>query len=128
SDRIRGAISDSGPSNLATFVERTEGWRRDVRRSEFGDERDPKIRAFMEKSAPLNNAQKIKKPLFVIQGRNAPRVPAGEAGGIVKAVKKNEVPVWLLMAKDEGHDFVVPHNRSFRLYSTILFVKEYLLK
>jgi dipeptidyl aminopeptidase/acylaminoacyl peptidase len=128
SDRIRGAISDSGPSNLATFVERTEGWRRDVRRAEFGDERDPKIRAFMEKSAPLNNAPKIKKPLFVIQGRNDPRVPASEAEAIVQAVRKNEVPVWLLMAKDEGHDFVVPQNRNFRLYSIILFVKEYLLQ
>jgi dipeptidyl aminopeptidase/acylaminoacyl peptidase len=128
SDRIRGAISDSGPSNLATFIERTEGWRRDVRRAEFGDERDPKVRAFMEKSAPLNNAQKIKKPLFVIQGRNDPRVPASEAEAIVQAVKRNDVPVWLLMAKNEGHDFVVPHNRNFRLCSTALFIKEYLLK
>jgi dipeptidyl aminopeptidase/acylaminoacyl peptidase len=99
-----------------------------VRRAEFGDERDPKIRAFMEKSAPLNNAPKIKKPLFVIQGRNDPRVPASEAEAIVQAVRKNEAPVWLLMAKDEGHDFVVPQNRNFRLYSIILFVKEYLLQ
>jgi dipeptidyl aminopeptidase/acylaminoacyl peptidase len=126
-ERIRCAISDSGPSNLATFVERTEGWRRDVRRAEFGDERDPKTRAFMEKSSPLQNAQRIKKPLYVIQGKNDPRVPASEAEAIVQAVKKNDVPVWLLLAKDEGHDFVVPRNRDFRLYSTILFVKEHLL-
>jgi len=76
-DRIRATISDSGISNLASFVEHTEGWRRDLQRAEFGDERDPKIREFMERTAPLNNAQKIKKPLLIIQGQNDPRVPAG---------------------------------------------------
>jgi dipeptidyl aminopeptidase/acylaminoacyl peptidase len=127
-DRIRGAISDSGMTNLATFIERTEGWRRDVQRPEFGDERDPKIRAFMEQTAPLNNAHKIKKPLLIIQGKNDPRVPASEAEAIVRALKKREMPVWYLLAKDEGHTFVRQANRDFRLYSIILFVQEHLLK
>jgi dipeptidyl aminopeptidase/acylaminoacyl peptidase len=61
-DRIRATISESGISNLASFVEHTEGWRRDLQRAEFGDERDPTVREFMERTAPLNNAQKIKKP------------------------------------------------------------------
>jgi len=128
SDRIRGAISDSGMTNLATFIERTEGWRRDVQRPEFGDERDPKIRAFMERSAPLNNVDKIKKPLLIIQGRNDPRVPVSEAEAIVQALKKRDTPVWYLLAKDEGHTFVKQANRDFRLYSIILFVQERLLK
>lgn len=127
-DRIRGAVSDSGMTNLATFIERTEGWRRDVQRPEFGDERDPKIRAFMERTAPLNNVQKIKKPLLIIQGKNDPRVPASEAEAIVQAIKKREMPVWYLLAKDEGHNFVKQSNRDFRLYSIILFVQEHLLK
>ncbi len=128
SNRIRGAISDSGMTNLATFIERTEGWRRDVQRPEFGDERDSKIRTFMERTAPLNNADKIKKPLLIIQGKNDPRVPVSEAEAIVQALKKTETPVWYLLAKDEGHTFMKQANRDFRLYSLILFVQEHLLK
>jgi dipeptidyl aminopeptidase/acylaminoacyl peptidase len=126
-DRIRAALSDSGPSNLATFVESTEGWRRGLQRAEFGDERDLKVREFMERTAPLRNAQKIKKPLMVIQGQNDPRVPVSESESIIKATK-GRIPVWYLLAKNEGHGFVQQNNRDYRLYSTILFVKEFLLK
>lgn len=126
-DRIRATISDSGPSNLATFVERTEGWRRGLQRAEFGDERDPMVRAFMERTAPLHNAQKIKKPLLIIQGQNDPRVPISESGSIVQATK-GRIPVWYLLARNEGHGFVQQSNRDFRLYATILFVEEFLLK
>jgi dipeptidyl aminopeptidase/acylaminoacyl peptidase len=52
--RISGAISESGMTNLAGFVEHTEGWRRDIQRAEFGDERDPKIKQYLERIAPLN--------------------------------------------------------------------------
>lgn len=127
SDRIRATISDSGISDLAGFVEHTEGWRRDLQRAEFGDERDPKIREFMDRTAPLNNAQKIKKPLLIIQGQNDPRVPAGDAAKLVAATK-DRIPVWYILAKDEGHGFMKQPNRDYRLYATILFVKEFLLK
>ncbi len=126
-DRIRAVISDSGISNLASFVERTEGWRRDLQRSEFGDERDPKVKEFMERTAPLNNAQKINKPLLIIQGQNDPRVPVAEATKLVAATK-DRIPVWYMFAKDEGHGFAQQNNRDYRLYATILFVKEFLLK
>jgi dipeptidyl aminopeptidase/acylaminoacyl peptidase len=127
SDRVRGVVSESGISNLASFIERTEGWRRDLQRSEFGDERDPKIREFLERVAPLNNAQKIKKPLLIIQGQNDPRVPVSEAARLVAATKER-IPVWYILAKDEGHGFVQRNNRDYRTYATILFVKEFLLK
>ena len=127
SDRIRAAISESGISDLASFVEHTEGWRRDLQRAEFGDERDPKIKEFMERTAPLNNAQKIKKPLLIIQGQNDPRVPAGDAERLVAATK-DRIPVWYILAKDEGHGFVKKANRDYRIYAGILFVKEFLLK
>ena len=71
-DRIRAVLSDSGISNLVTFNENTAGWRRDLQRQEFGDERDPKTREFLERTAPVNNASKIKKPFFLIQGKNDP--------------------------------------------------------
>jgi dipeptidyl aminopeptidase/acylaminoacyl peptidase len=127
-DRIKGAISDSGATNLATFIERTEGWRRDLRRAEFGDERDPKTKAFMERTAPLNNIRKIKKPLLIIQGKNDPRVAASEADAMVNAAKRQGTSVWYVLASDEGHTFVKQGNRDFRLYSIILFAQEHLLR
>ena len=126
-DRIRGTISDSGISNLATFVERTEGWRRGLQRSEFGDERNQRSREFMERIAPVNNTSKIKKPLLLIQGQNDPRVPVAEMTKLVAATKER-IPVWYVLAKNEGHGLTQLNNRNYRLYAMILFVKEFLLK
>ena len=126
-DRVRAAISDSGISNLASFVSQTEGWRRELQRSEFGDERNPKIKEFMDRTAPLNNAGKIRKPLLIIQGQNDPRVPVAEAAKLVAATK-GRIPVWYILAKDEGHGFTQQSNRDYRLYATIMFIKEFLLK
>jgi dipeptidyl aminopeptidase/acylaminoacyl peptidase len=126
-DRIRCAVERVGISNLATFLKNTKDYRRNLRRAEYGDERDPEMRAFMERIAPLNHADKITKPLFVIQGANDPRVPLSESDQIVGAAKKNQVPVWYLVAKDEGHGFRKKKNRDFQFYSTILFVEKFLL-
>ncbi len=127
-ERIRAVISDSGISNLVTFNQNTAGWRRDLQRQEFGDERDPKTKEFLERTAPVNNASRIKKPLFLIQGKNDPRVPYTQARQMVEAVKKNGTPVWYLLAKDEGHDWNKKGNRDFRSYAIALFVQEHLLK
>ncbi len=128
SDRIRATIDIVGISNFVTFLENTESYRRDLRRVEYGDERDPKMREFLLKISPVNNASNIKKPLFVIHGQNDPRVPLREAEQIVVTVRKNNVPVWYLMAKDEGHGFSKKKNIDFQFYATVMFVKEYLLK
>ncbi|MGC8714885.1 MAG: alpha/beta hydrolase family protein, partial [Leptodesmis sp.] len=128
SDRIRAAVDIVGISNFVTFLERTEGYRRDLRRVEYGDERDPKMREFLLKISPVNNAEKIKNPLFVIHGQNDPRVPLNEAEQIVATVRKNNVPVWYLMARDEGHGFAKKANADFQFYATVMFVKEFLLK
>jgi len=126
-DRIRCAVDVVGPSNLVTFLENTSGYRQDLRRVEYGDERNPKMRAFLEKIAPAKNAEKIKKPLFVIQGANDPRVPRSESEQMVAVLRKQGTPVWYLMAKDEGHGFGKKPNRDFQLYATVLFMKQYLL-
>ena len=128
SDRIRASIDIVGISNFVSFLERTESYRRDLRRVEYGDERDPKMREFLLKISPLNNAQNIKKPLFVVHGKNDPRVPLNEAEQIVKTVRNNGVPVWYLMAKDEGHGFSKKKNVDFQFYATIMYIKETLLK
>jgi dipeptidyl aminopeptidase/acylaminoacyl peptidase len=127
-DRIRCALDVVGPSNFVTFLKNTESYRRDLRRVEYGDERDPKMAEFLERIAPLNNAQKITKPLFVVQGANDPRVPKTEAEQIVATLKKQETPVWFLMAKDEGHGFAKKKNADFQFYSMVQFIREYLLK
>jgi dipeptidyl aminopeptidase/acylaminoacyl peptidase len=127
-DKIRASLPVVGISNLVSFLERTESYRRDLRRAEYGDERDPKMREFMLRIAPLNNATKIQKPIFVVAGGNDPRVPLNEAEQMVKTVQKNGTPVWYLMAKDEGHGFAKKKNQDFQFYATIMFVREYLLK
>ena len=126
-DRIRCAVDEVGPSNFVTFLENTSGYRQDLRRVEYGDERDPKMRAFLERIAPAKNAAKIAKPLFVIQGANDPRVPRSESEQMVAVVRQNGKPVWYLMAKDEGHGFGKKVNREFQLYATVLFVRQFLL-
>jgi dipeptidyl aminopeptidase/acylaminoacyl peptidase len=128
SDRIRCSIDVVGMSNLVTFLEHTEAYRRDLRRVEYGDERDPKMREFMEQIAPMNNLPKIKKPMFVIAGKNDPRVPVTESEQIVAALKKQGTPVWYLMAKDEGHGFRKKPNQDFQFYASVEFLQEYLLK
>jgi len=128
SDRIRCAIDVVGPSNFVTFLQNTSGYRRDLRRVEYGDERDPKTRAFLEKTAPLNNTEKIRKPLFIMQGGNDPRVPLSESEQMLQKIRAVGTPVWYLMAKDEGHGFAKKNNRDFAFYSSILFMKEFLLK
>ncbi len=127
-DRIRCALDVVGISNFATFLKNTEDYRRDLRRVEYGDERDPEIAEFFEKIAPLNNAGKITKPLFVVQGANDPRVPMSEAEQMVSIVKSNGTPVWYLMARDEGHGFRKKANADFQFYATIMFVKAFLLE
>ncbi|MDQ3198863.1 MAG: alpha/beta fold hydrolase [Verrucomicrobiota bacterium] len=127
-DRIRCAIDIVGISNLATFLKNTESYRRDLRRVEYGDERDPKMAAFMERIAALNNAEKITKPLFVVQGANDPRVPKSEAEQIVATLKKQKTPVWYMLGKDEGHGFGKKKNADYLFYATVQFIRDYLLK
>jgi dipeptidyl aminopeptidase/acylaminoacyl peptidase len=127
SDRIVGGMPIVGPSHFVTFLTNTESYRRDLRRVEYGDERDPAMRAFMEHTAPLNNAERITKPLFVVQGKNDPRVPYTESEQIVAKVRANGQPVWYLRGKNEGHGFVRKENADFMFYAMVKFVEQHLL-
>lgn len=127
-DRIRCAIDVVGISNFVSFLERTEPYRQDLRRVEYGDERKPEMRKLLEQISPLNNVDRIKKPLFVVHGANDPRVPLYEAEQIVKAMKAKQTPVWMLVAKDEGHGFAKKSNFQFQFYATVAFVKQFLLE
>jgi dipeptidyl aminopeptidase/acylaminoacyl peptidase len=127
SDRLRCGVDVVGISNFVSFLERTEAYRRDLRRVEYGDERDPDMRAHLLAIAPLTQATKIQKPLFVAQGLNDPRVPANESEQIVATLKKQRIPVWYVIANDEGHGFQKKPNRDYLLRATSQFLEQYLL-
>ncbi|GAA4762218.1 MULTISPECIES: S9 family peptidase [Flavobacterium] len=127
-DRIRCSVDVVGISNFNTFLKNTEEYRRDLRRVEYGDERDPKMYAFLDKISPLNNTDKIKKPMFIIQGTNDPRVPVTEATQMRDKLKAQGNQVWYLEAKDEGHGFRKKANVDFQRLAVIRYMEEYLLK
>ena len=127
-DRLRCGVSNVGISNFVTFLENTQEYRRNLRRVEYGDERDPDMRAFLMRISPTTNAHKITKPLFVAQGLNDPRVPAGESEQMVSAIRENGGEVWYLLAKDEGHGFRKKRNRDYYTNAVVLFLEKYLLE
>ncbi|MEO1093539.1 MAG: prolyl oligopeptidase family serine peptidase [Cyanobacteria bacterium J06638_28] len=126
-DRIRASINVVGISNFVTFLENTKAYRRDLRRVEYGDERDPEMRQFLLDISPLNNADKIQNPMLVVHGANDPRVPLSEAEQLVKTLENSDIPVWYLVANDEGHGFTKKQNIDFQFYTNILFMQEFLL-
>ncbi len=126
-DLISCSVEIVGMSSLVTFLEHTEPYRRDLRRVEYGDERDPKMREFLERIAPINHVKELKKPIMIVAGANDPRVPKSEADQMAAALRGQGTPYWYLAAKDEGHGFAKKKNADFQFYTTILFAQKYLL-
>jgi len=127
-DRLACGIEIVGISNFVTFLENTMEYRRDLRRQEYGDERNQDMREFLLKISPTTNAHKITRPMLIAQGLNDPRVPASESEQIVSVIRKNGGTVWYLLAKDEGHGFRKKSNRDYFDNAVALFLEEYLLK
>jgi dipeptidyl aminopeptidase/acylaminoacyl peptidase len=127
SDRLKAAVDVVGISNFVTFLENTEDYRRDLRRVEYGDERDPKMRAHLEKISPNNHVEKFDIPMFVIQGQNDPRVPVTEAEQIVKALRDSGKTVWYMNALNEGHGYRKKENRDIYQQAIVMFFKEHLI-
>jgi len=123
-DRLACGVDVVGISNFVTFLENTKEYRRDLRRVEYGDERDPKMREFLEDISPNNHAEKITKPMLIVQGYNDPRVPVGESEQMLAEMRGNGQNVWYLMARDEGHGFRKKINRDYYLNSTALFFEQ----
>lgn len=126
-EQLRAAACEVAVSNIVTVLESMESYRRDLRRPEYGDERDPAQRAKLLAISPLTRANEIKIPLLVVTGANDPRVPKSEAEQIVKAVRANGREVWHLIAANEGHGFVRKENDDYRFLTTLLFWKQHLL-
>jgi dipeptidyl aminopeptidase/acylaminoacyl peptidase len=127
SDRLKAAVDRVGISNFVTFLENTQDYRRDSRRAEYGDERDPEMRAFFERTAPLNNVDKIKIPMLIVQGQNDPRVPVTESAQVVSALREQGQSVWYMNAMNEGHGYRKKENTDIYQQATVLFFREYLV-
>lgn len=125
-ERIAAGIDIVGISDFRTFLQNTEGYRADLRRAEYGDERDPVVAQFFDEISPLRNAARITSPLFVIQGYNDPRVPYTEAEQILEAVRTNGVETWFMMAMDEGHGFRRKSNRKAQREAETMFLEKVL--
>ncbi len=125
-DRLAAAVESVGISNFVTFLENTQPYRQDLRRVEYGDERDPEMRAFLNSISPLTHVDKMITPLLIVQGANDPRVPASESEQIFNALEATGVPVWYILAKDEGHGFAKKVNRDYDRAARFAFLESYL--
>ncbi|HUG72561.1 MAG TPA: S9 family peptidase [Steroidobacteraceae bacterium] len=123
-DRLAGGIDTVGISNFVTFLTSTADYRRDLRRAEYGDERDPQMRAHLQAISPLTNAAAIRKPLLIVQGLNDPRVPASESEQMMAMVRARGGEVWYLAAKDEGHGFRKKANSDVYRATMVAFLKQ----
>ena len=127
-NRLRAAVDIVGISNFVTFLKNTKAYRRNLRRQEYGDERDPEMNAFQESISPNNNAHKITRPILVAQGYNDPRVPVTESEQMVEVIRENGGDVWYMVAMDEGHGFRKKFNRDYYNNAVSLFLEKHLLQ
>lgn len=125
-DRVKAGIDIVGIANFITFLEKTAGYRVDLRRAEYGDERNPQMKDVFEKISPLNNAGKIRASLMVVHGRNDPRVPFYEAEQIAAKVRSSGRPVWTVFANNEGHGFSKKDNVDYERAAEVMFLKRHL--
>jgi dipeptidyl aminopeptidase/acylaminoacyl peptidase len=128
-DRIRCVMAGAGMTNLVTFLEQTGPDRQANRRVEYGDERDPDMRAFLLSISPITRASELKRPTMILHPGNDTRVPVSQAQELVKALKANNAPVWYLEFTGVGHDNFPGSaaNNDLMLYCWTLFIKTYLL-
>ena len=126
-ERLKAAACEVALSNFVSNLESMESYRRDLRRPEYGDERDPVQRAKLIAISPLTRAKEIRIPLLVVTGANDPRVPKSEADQMVAAVRANGREVWHLVANNEGHGFLRKENNDYRAWTTLLFWRRHLL-
>ncbi len=125
--RLRGANCVVAISNFVTFLENTQSYRRDLRRVEYGDERDPAERARLLAISPMTRSRELTIPLMVVTGANDPRVPQSEADQMVAAVRANGRPAWHLIGQNEGHGFAKKENQDYNFWVNLMFWQQHLL-
>ncbi len=125
-ERLRAGVDVVGISNFVTFLENTKAYRRDLRRAEYGDERDPAMRKHLQAISPSNHADQIRSALFVAHGANDPRVPLSETDQIVARVRDQGQDAWYMVATNEGHGFRKKDNVDTYYLLTVLFLTQHL--
>jgi dipeptidyl aminopeptidase/acylaminoacyl peptidase len=126
--RLKAANCIVAISNFVSFLENTESYRRDLRRVEYGDERDAAQRAKLMEISPLTSVDELDIPLFVVTGGNDPRVPPSEAEQMLAAVRQRGGLVWHLLGRDEGHGFAKKANQDYQFWTSVMFAEQTLLK
>jgi len=121
-ERVLGGVDVAGIGNFPSFLQNTAAGRRDLRRIEYGDERDPKMQTYLRRISPLFNANRIDRPVLVVQGLNDTEVAASDTEQLVSTLRSRGNPVWYLAAKDEGHGFSKKHNRDVYLETVSSFL------
>jgi dipeptidyl aminopeptidase/acylaminoacyl peptidase len=122
-DRLMGGVDFAGINDFISYLTNTAPYRQTRRRAEFGDERDPDMRAFLRRISPLTNADRLTKPLLVVHGRNDPRVPVSESEQLVNRLRSRSGEVWFLEARDEGHEFRKKQNSDAYFATFAQFLK-----
>ncbi len=116
-----------GVSNWLRTLESIPAWWGPTRDSLYKELGDPKADAdYLRKISPLFHADKIERPLIVLQGENDPRVLKAESSEIVEAVKKKGVPVEFLLFPNEGHGFARRDTQEKAYTATLQFLDKYL--
>jgi dipeptidyl aminopeptidase/acylaminoacyl peptidase len=119
------AVDVVGIGNFVSFLERTGPWRRKHRSEEYGFlETD---REMLERISPIHRVDDIEAPLFVIHGRNDPRVPLFEAEQMEAALKARGKTVELRVFDDEGHGLSKRKNKVDGYAEAALFLSDHLL-
>jgi dipeptidyl aminopeptidase/acylaminoacyl peptidase len=99
-DRLRGGIDVLGIHNFVSYLG-GESAHRDESRLEFGDEREPRTRAFLDHISPVRNLGQIRQPLLIVQGVTDPQGPPSEAQQIAWRLRSRGDEVWYVAAKDD---------------------------
>ncbi|KAE9417262.1 hypothetical protein Angca_005856, partial [Angiostrongylus cantonensis] len=113
-DAFACGVDIVGPSNLMTLIQTVppywKGIHAELVRMLGGDSNTEEGRQALSARSPLFFANRVKKPLMILQGANDPRVKQQESDQFVEALKKNDIPVSYILYPDEGHGFRKAHN------------------
>jgi len=117
-----------GISDFTTFLENTSAYRRDLRRQEYGDERNPDMRRFFAEISPARRMDQLRSALLLVHGGNDPRVPFSETLQIVERARSTGRPVWTVFADNEGHGFERRENIDYQQAAVAVFLRRFLLE
>ena len=123
-DLWSAAVEMFGIANFETNLRNTSGYRRKQREREYGTLANDLD--FLRSVSPIYKVDRIRAPLFVLQGRNDPRVPYTESEQIVKALRERNRPVEYILFEDEGHGFVKLPNRLLLYPRVVEFLDKHM--